>query len=97
MLTLFHMASDDKKLSAEEVKEILLGASSPEKRIPKYCNGVLFGKLKDGGVIMTFVAKEDVGHGTEKREESIMIERVFIDKDHAKQIAETLTKLTNEI
>lgn len=74
-------------------KEILLGASSPEKRIPKYCNGVLFSKLEGGGIVMTFVAKEQVGHGAQKQEESIMIERVFVDKDHAKKIADTLLNL----
>jgi hypothetical protein len=80
----------------EQVQKILLGVSSPEKRIPKYCNGVIFGKLSDGGFILTFVAKEKLDSEKDGKEESIVIERIYIDANHAKQIADTLSKLTND-
>ncbi len=74
-------------------KEMMLTVSSPEKRIPKYCNSILFGKLDDGGIVMTFAVKEYSGFGEDKREDSVVIERIFVDKNHAKRVADALLKL----
>lgn len=90
------MAHDDKKPSAQSPKGIFMEVSTSEKRIPKYCNSVLFGKLSDGGVIMTFVAKEKVGDQDDQREEHVVIERIFVDRKHALQISETLSRFAND-
>ena len=65
--------------------------AKPEQTIPKYCNGMVFSKTDDEKIIMSFLFNSKNKDG--KPSQSVLIESIFIDKNHAKQIIEKLSPL----
>ncbi|MFH1620931.1 MAG: hypothetical protein ABIB04_02500 [Patescibacteria group bacterium] len=63
--------------------------ADPNKRIPKYCTSVLFAKMKNGQIILTFV-ENDEAIKAESSDHGVIIERILVDEEHARQIVEKL-------
>jgi hypothetical protein len=94
----WHMTPKD---DPEKVLKVKLVVSDTMKRVPKFCNGTFLGKLNDGSgrIILTLVSNETTTTKESQSEigdESVIIERILLDKDHAKSIAEKLIDLTQE-
>jgi hypothetical protein len=86
----------NKKSTHPPEQEFSFSVSNADKRIPKYCNGIILNKLDNGNIILTLVAKEKIKKATgEIFDDNVIIERVIIDNNHAKKIAEKINELTD--
>lgn len=73
----------------DETMDLTQVIAKPEHVIPKYCNGMVFNKTIDGKFVISFLFKNK----TDKGEQSVLIESIFIDKEHAQKIIEKLGEL----
>lgn len=55
--------------------------------VPKFCNIINFGELNNKSILMTFLFKEPTN------DQTVLLERFLIDKEHAKKVVEVLTNL----
>lgn len=62
-------------------------AVNPQTIVPKLCNIINFGKLNNDSILMTFLFKEPTN------EQTVLLDRFLIDKNHAKQVIEVLGNL----
>jgi len=85
------MESEEKK-RAQPIGQPTNLVADPNKRIPKYCTSVFFAKMKSGQIILTFV-ENDEALKTEVNDQGVIIERIIVDEDHARQIVEKLGDL----
>lgn len=71
--------------------------ADPNKRIPKYCTNVLFSRLSNGNMIITFLENDPLVQGkVAGLEGSVLIERILLDKELVTKVFEAL-KMNLEI
>ena len=68
-------------------KEQNVMTTNPQNIIPKLCNIINFEKLNENNIVMTFLFKEPTN------EQTILLDRFLIDKNHAQQVIEVLNTL----
>lgn len=61
---------------------------TPDRSIPKFATNVIYAKLPNGDLVMSFLVRS--GQNTQ----SALIETIMIDAEHAKRMAEKLTEIT---
>ena len=85
------MKENQKEKGKTGEKALKLIVSSTERKIPKYANRVIFNRT-EGGIVMMFLLMEQAPEG----ELGTLIESIIVDKKHAKQIVEVLSKFLVE-
>lgn len=85
------MEKDQKGKGKIEEKRLKVTTSSLDKKIPKYANRVIFNQV-EGNIIMLFLLMEKTPEG----EQATLIESIVVDKKHAKEISEVLSKFLEE-
>ncbi len=68
--------------------------SAPEKQVPKLCSSIHIARIKSGDFILTFLYQDKVEDEKGKNEvlNSVLLERIFLDKEHAKQLTDRLSE-----
>ncbi len=64
--------------------------AEPVKMVPKYCTSVLFSKLQNEQLIMTFVFGEK---RADVEDDPVLIERIVIHREHAEKMVQALNQL----
>mgnify|MGYP001561115030 CR=1 FL=1 len=85
------MADEKKKAKSSETSpqgELVIAL--PDKRVPKICTSITFGKMGKNIVLTMFYEEKP------SFPEKIVIERVILDQALAKQTSEILNKLISE-
>lgn len=85
------MAKNQKEKDRTGEKSLKVTASSPDKKIPKYANRVIFNQT-EGNIVMIFLLMEKTLEG----EQGTLIESIVVDKGHAKMISEVLSRFIEE-
>lgn len=77
--------AEEKKIS----KKISV-LTTPERNIPKFCTSVNFGVAQNNNIVISFAYNEENGPLT-------LIDRVMVDFEHAKSIAEVLRRVIDKV
>ena len=78
----------------EKQPETLSVTTSLEKIVPKFCTGIQAGLLNNNNIVLTLIYSEAKTENDIDPTHSI-IDRVVIDKEHSKHLAELLNKINN--